>query len=77
MIAVIGEAMGELRALIEESMRKEFEAKLKALHVELCDVKIRCAELRISNTELREQLSAGHGSTIDLPVLPLRGSRAN
>jgi hypothetical protein len=73
LIEVVGQAVGELREQIETNMRKEFEAELKRLSVQLCDVKIRCAELRISNTELREQLS---GHVTDLPALPLR-SRAN
>jgi hypothetical protein len=67
MIQVIGEAMGELRAQIE----------LRELRVDVCDTKSRYAELRISFSELCEQLSAGHGTAIDLPPLPLGSSRAN
>jgi len=77
MMEVIGQAIGELREQIEESVRKEFEEQLRQARVDACEAKIRLAELRISFTELREHLSGGHGTTIDLPALPLRGSRAN
>jgi len=74
---VVGQAVGELREQIEENVRKEFEEQLRQARVDACEAKIRLAELRISFTELREHLSGGHGTTIDLPALPLRGSRAN
>lgn len=76
LIEVVGQAVGEVRDQIETNLRKEFEEQLRQARVDACDAKIRLAELRLSFTELREQLGGSHGGTIDLPALPLRG-RAN
>jgi hypothetical protein len=72
MVEVIAGTIAELREQIETNVRKEFEAALRTARIDAADAKIRCAELRISFTELRDQLSAaGHSKIVDLPN-PLR-----
>jgi len=72
LLEVITETVAELA----ERQRDAIDDAMRPLRAELCELKISNAELRVANAALREQLSAGDDSTIDLPALPLRG-RAN
>jgi hypothetical protein len=62
-------------AELADLQREAIDDAMNPLCVELCELRLASAELKISNASLREQLSAGH--VTDPPSLPLRSSRAN
>ncbi|OCK55551.1 hypothetical protein [Bradyrhizobium sp. LMTR 3] len=70
------EVLAETVAELADRQTRATEDALRPMQIELSELKIANAELRVANAELRVQQSADHGSTIDLPALPLR-SRAN
>lgn len=79
MTELLAEAIVELN----ERQREAIDAALQPLRIELAELKaanaeakVANAELRLVNASLREQVS-GHSTTIDLPALLPRGSRAN
>lgn len=78
MTQVLAEAFAELterqREAIESAVRP-LQAELAQVKAEAAEQKVKICELQLSNGSLREQLAGGHA--IDLPALPLRGSRAN
>jgi hypothetical protein len=76
--AFMVEVIAEVVATLADRQRDAIDDAMRPLRVELAELKISNAELRLVNVALREQLAAGgHGTAIDLPALPLRNSRAN
>ena len=73
--AYLLEVLAETVAELAERQREAIDDALRPLRLELCELRIRCGELKLSNTELREQLTASGQLVTDLPN-PLR-SRAN
>ena len=73
LVEVIIETIAELT----ERQREAISDAVRPLREQLFEVKIANAELRIKLAELREQLAADGSKVLDLPALPLRGSRAN
>ncbi len=78
------ELLAETIVELSERQREAIDVALRPLQIELAELKaanaeakVANAELRLINASLREQVSAGHSTAIDLPALPLRGSRAN
>jgi len=71
MIEVLAETIIELT----ERQRETIDAALQPLRIELAELKVANADLRVKLAE--QQLAASHATTIDLPPIPLRGSRAN
>jgi hypothetical protein len=65
----------ELVVELNDRQAQAIDDALRPLRLELCELRIRCGELKLSNTELREQLTASGQLVNDLPN-PLR-SRAN
>ena len=71
MIEVLAETIVEL----DERQREAIDVALRPLQIELVELKVANADLRVKLAE--QQLAASHATTIDLPALPLRGGRAN
>jgi hypothetical protein len=80
MTQVIAEVIAELNERQEKAIAdaaRPLQAELAQVRAEAAEQRVKICELQLSNGSLREQLAGDHSPTIELPALPLRGSRAN
>lgn len=61
LIEVVGTAVGELRAELEQTAQKQLDDQLRPLRCELAELRIANAELRITIAKLREHAISSPG----------------
>ena len=76
MAEIIAETAARQREAIDDAMRPLL-GELAQLKAAIAEQRVKICELQLSDEKMREQLAGDHSKVLDLPALPLRGSRAN